>query len=198
MNSHSSLHSRTLSQFLSITQRQQRISRTSLVPARAWFGAWFHLRRRHHAKASPALSPQALSSFPSIQPDPGVRMTSSSLGVSLLPSALSHSLLPFLPLGPCPCKSFCSHCSTVGPESGLPGLAWVMCPSIRQSAWLTRRGRSRGEMLNPDWPGLGQSPSLEPKARGQPPSCALVEVRVPQPGKEGRKVGPEAATVPFI
>ena len=92
MNPHSSLHSRTLSQFLSITRRQQRISGTSLVQTRTWFGAWFCLPCGHQVEASPALSPQHSVLIRSIQPDPGVQMTSSSLGVSLPPSALSLSL----------------------------------------------------------------------------------------------------------
>lgn len=53
---HGSSHSRTLSQFLSLSLRQQRISRASLGQARAWFGAWFCLPLRHPAEASPAVS----------------------------------------------------------------------------------------------------------------------------------------------
>lgn len=98
MNPHSSLHSRTLSQFLSITRRQQRVSGTSLVQTRAWFGAWFRLPCGHQVEATPALSPQHSVLIRSIQPDPGVQMTSSSLGVSLPPSALSLSLA-FSPVG---------------------------------------------------------------------------------------------------
>lgn len=94
--------------------------RTNLVQARAWFGAWFCPLFGRHAEAFLCHLTEPSVLIPSAQPDSSVRMTSSSLGVSLPLSALSHSLLSF------------SHSDPGHPRaSGSSGFTFPFCPADR-------------------------------------------------------------------